>query len=87
MNEIRKYARMWLENATLPEINTMIVESRLYYDEEVIIRGKFIKGLTNIQLACRINCSVRTVDTKLGNIYDKIARAIEYERQKQMMRW
>ena len=67
MNEIRRYARMWLQNATLPEINEIIVESRLYYDEEVIIRGKFIKGLSNVQIACRTNCSVRTVDTKLGN--------------------
>lgn len=83
MHEARRNAREWLAYATLTEFNDMVVYGKIYTSEEIILRDKFIRGMSNLQIAEHLCCSVETINVNLRKCYDKVARVLEQREREQ----
>ena len=76
MYDVRRKARDWLCGSTLTDFRAMLKEVKLTAEDTAILDMKFIGGLSNVQIAAKIHCSVEKVNKVIRQSYDKIAKLI-----------
>ena len=76
MFSIRKKARTALFESTLTDFNTLVQEAKISDEITEILVLKFVRGLSNVQIADRQHCSLEKVNRSIKTAYDKIFKLL-----------
>ena len=76
MFSIRKKARDALFESTLTDFNAMIQEAKISDEVTEILVLKFVRGLSNVQIADKQHCSLEKVNRSIKTAYDKIFKLL-----------
>ena len=73
-----KNTRDWLQTSTRRSFSAVLEEAKITPRQVEICELKFVKGLTNYQIAMQMNVSVKTVDKELNTAYKKITNVLSF---------
>lgn len=72
MDTLLKNTRDWLQTSTRRSFSAVLEEAKITPRQVEICELKFVKGLTNYQIAMQLNVSVKTVDKELNTAYKQM---------------
>lgn len=78
MNILLKNTRDWLQASTRRSFSAVLEEAKITPRQVEICELKFIKGMTNYQIAAKLNVSVKTVDKELNTAYKRITNVLSF---------
>lgn len=78
MNILLKNTRDWLQTSTRRSFSAVLEEAKITPRQVEICELKFVKGLTNYQIAMRLNVSVKTIDKELNTAYKQITNVLSF---------
>lgn len=81
MDTLLKNTRDWLQTSTRRSFSAVLEEAKITPRQVEICELKFVKGLTNYQIAMQLNVSVKTVDTvdkELNTAYKQITNVLSF---------
>lgn len=78
MNILLKNTRDWLQASTRRSFSAVLEEAKITPRQVEICELKFIKGMTNYQIATELNVSVKTVDKELNTAYKRITNVLSF---------
>lgn len=78
MNILLKKTRDWLQDSTRRSFSAVLEEAKITPRQVEICELKFIKGMTNYQIAAKLNVSVKTVDKELNTAYKRITNVLSF---------
>lgn len=76
MNEMLRKTRDWLNCSSRTSFSAVIHEAKITPRQVEICELKFIKGMTNYQIAMEMNLSVKTIDKELNTAYKQITNVL-----------
>ena len=76
MNILLKNTRDWLQASTRRSFSAVLEEAKITPRQVEIYELKFVKGMTNYQIAAELNVSVKTVDKELNTAYKQITNVL-----------
>ena len=76
MNIQLKNTRDWLQTSTRRSFSAVLEESKITPRQIQICELKFVKGMTNYQIAMQLN--VKTVDKELNTAYKQITNVLSF---------
>lgn len=78
MDTLLKNTRDWLQASTRRSFSAVLEEAKITPRQVEICELKFIKGMTNYQIAAELNVSVKTVDKELNTAYKRITNVLSF---------
>lgn len=78
MDTLLKNTRDWLQTSTRRSFSAVLEEAKITPRQVEICELKFVKGLTNYQIAMQLNVSVKTVDKELNTAYKQITNVLSF---------
>ena len=78
MNILLKKTRDWLQASPRRSFSAVLEEAKITPRQVEICELKFIKGMTNYQIAVELNVSVKTVDKELNTAYKRITNVLSF---------
>ena len=78
MDTLLKKTRDWLQDSTRRSFSAVLEEAKITPRQVEICELKFIKGMTNYQIAAELNVSVKTVDKELNTAYKRITNVLSF---------
>ena len=69
--------RSWLISSSRSSFNSVLEEAKITPRQIEICELKFVKGMTNYQIAMQLNISDKTVEKELKTAYKQITNVIE----------
>lgn len=78
MNILLKNTRDWLQASTRRSFSAVLEEAKITPRQVEICELKFIKGMTNYQIAAELNVSGETVDKELNTAYKRITNVLSF---------
>lgn len=76
MRDIRKKVRQWLHLSSRTDFKSIVSESKLSDEAMHVLDMKFVHGMSNVQIAMALHCSLEKVNYIIKQSYDKIARLL-----------
>lgn len=80
MNEMLRKTREWLNCSTRRSFSAVLHEAKITPRQMQICELKFVKGLTNYQIAAELNVSDKTIETiekELNRAYKSITNVLK----------
>lgn len=78
MNILLKNTRDWVQASTRRSFSAVLEEAKITPRQVEICELKFVKGMTNYQIAAELNVSVETVDKELNTAYKQITNVLSF---------
>lgn len=76
MNIMLKNTRDWLQTSSRRSFSAVLEEAKITPRQITICEYKFVRGMTNYQIAMQMNLSVKTVDKELNTAYKQITNVL-----------
>lgn len=76
MFDVRRKAREVLSKSTLTDFYSIVKEAKISDDITEILVLKFVRGMSNVQIADRQHCSLEKVNRSIKTAYDKIFKLL-----------
>ena len=77
MNEMLRKTREWLNCSSRKSFSAALHEARITPRQIEICELKFIKGMTNYQIAAELNLSDKTIEKELSRAYKSITNVLK----------
>lgn len=77
MNSDLKSTRNWLVQSSKHSFYEVIEEAKITPRQMKIVEMRFVKGLTNYQIAMELNVSTKTVEAEIKNAYKAVNRILD----------
>lgn len=77
MDTLLKNTRDWLQTSTRRSFSAVLLESKITPRQIEICELKFIKGMTNYQIAAELNVSDKTIEKELNRAYKSITNVLK----------
>lgn len=77
MNEMLRKTREWLNCSTRRSFSAVLHEAKITPRQMQICELKFVKGLTNYQIAAELNVSDKTIEKELNRAYKSITNVLK----------
>lgn len=77
MNEMLRKTREWLNCSTRRSFSAVIHEAKITPRQMQVCELKFVKGLTNYQIAAELNVSDKTIEKELNRAYKSITNVLK----------
>lgn len=77
MNEMLRRTRDWLNCSSRTSFGAVIHEAKITPRQIEICELKFIQGLTNYQIAVKLNVSDKKIEKELNTAYKRITNVLK----------
>lgn len=77
MDTLLKNTRDWLQTSTRRSFSAVLEEAKITPRQIEICELKFIKGMTNYQIAAELNVSDKTIEKELNRAYKSITNVLK----------
>lgn len=77
MNNILKSIRDWLVKSSKHSLYEVLEEAKMTPRQMKIVEMRFVKGLTNYQIAMELNVSTKIVETEIKTAYRAVSRILD----------
>lgn len=77
MNEMLRKTREWLNCSPRTPFNAVLHEAKITPRQVEICELKFVQGLTNYQIAIKLNLSDKTIEKELNTAYKRITNVLK----------
>lgn len=77
MNILLKNTRDWLQASTRRSFSAVLEEAKITPRQVEICELKFVKGMTNYQIAAELNVSDKTIEKELNRAYKSITNVLK----------
>ena len=76
MNKLLWNTRNWLIGSTKSSFRAVLEEAKITPRQIEICELRFVKGMTNYQIAAQLNISDKTVEKELNTAYKQISNVL-----------
>ena len=77
MNEMLRKTREWLNCSSRKSFGAVLHEAKITPRQIEICELKFVKGMTNYQIAAEMNLSDKTIEKELNRAYKSITNVLK----------